>query len=563
MEENALASDAIDAPSLSIHDQVSELNRQAVNALLHQIHGVEDLCRQALELSAPKGWEHPVDLPGAAEVLRTMGRLAMAHSDYGRALEHFHRSLRLFEQAGLAHEIVNARAYIGVVYTSLGDYSRAAELLRTALHEAESLCDEVMEAEILNDLSYTYVLAGEPEPALKHLERSIQVFRNIKDDLRLSWALESMGQAYLLVGRKEEALACVLEAVDHSARLHVGLDLVRLKQSAGEMYRAVGDILSAMQVFQEEIQLAREFNLRGEQCSGLFSIADLYQAGGRHAESLPLLLEAIEIAAQTGMKSHLRQCYLLLSHAYKNLGEYAQALEYHERFYEIDRAIFNAETDQRLRNVQALYQLDTARKEAELYQLRAQALQLEIEERRRTEAILARAASTDPLTDLLNRRAFFDLAEKAFADAVQNHTYLSIILIDVDRFKDVNDRFGHLVGDQALALVAGRLRSHLRTGDKIARYGGEEFIILLPGVSPSGALTLADRLRLAVAGEPIQTRGVLVPVTMSLGVASLAVDEPLQSLDHLIGQADQALFMAKNQGRNAVLSYTPGSGTSD
>ena len=538
-----------------MQEQVCELNRRAVEAFLNQKPHVEALCQQVLALAAPDGFDVPLDPAGAAEALRTLGRYCMSRSDNGRALEFFQKSLRLFEQSGIGKEIALTRSYLGVAFCGLGDYPRAAELLRQSLREAEEQQDPVLSAEVLNDLSYTYVMAGEPDMALRHLKRAIQTFREREEYLRLCWTLESIGRAYLLIGCQDEALRCVLEAVDLADRLKARIDMVRMRLSAGEMYRALGNFIAAQMVFEEVLALARETGMRGEECSALLSIAELHLLKSSPEPALALLEEAETIAVQTGIKPFLRRCCQLLSRAKKALGDFPSALEYHERFYEVDKEIFNTETDQRLRNVQALYQLETARKETELYQLRAQALQQEVDERRRTAAILEKAASTDPLTDLLNRRAFFDLAEKAFHESRCAGLHLSIILIDVDHFKEVNDRYGHLVGDRALALIAERLRDQLRADDAIARYGGEEFIVLLPGVSRTGAVHLAERLRLAVASLPIQARGVSVPVTLSLGVTSMHPDMPAESLDQLIAQADTALYAAKDQGRNAAVSF--------
>lgn len=542
-------------PSPDILQQVRELNRRAVAAFLDQMQGVSELCLQALALAAPAGVDSPVDAAGAAEALQTLGRMALAQSDFSQAFDCFHKSVHLYESCGLARETALARSYLGITFADIGDYSRGAETLRQALTEAENIPDTLLAAEIMNDLSYTYVEAGQPEMALQNLLRSIQIFRDAKDDMRLAWTLESLGQAYLQVGEQQQALACVheaLELVDHSQFLR---DVTRFRQIAGHMYKVAGDLAMARVMFSEELELARKYGLRGDECSALISLAALEQDEGRYAQALPLLLDALGIVGQTSIKPHLRQCCLQLSEVYKHLNDYPQALAFHERFYQIDKEIFNAETDHRMRSVQALYQLDAARKEAELYQLRAQALQLEVEERRRTEIILERAARTDPLTGILNRRAFFELAEKAFGDAVRTRSYFSIILIDLDNFKLVNDTHGHLVGDQTLVLVAERLRRRLRARDSIARYGGEEFIILLQGVHPDQALDLANRLRQAVAGALIEARGVLVPVTLSLGVSSMTPDLMVENLDMMVSQADRALYKAKNQGRNIALSF--------
>jgi diguanylate cyclase (GGDEF)-like protein len=532
--------------------------------LLEQSQGVEELCQQALELAAPRGLDAADDLPGAGAALHTLGRLYMARYDFAAALEAFQKAAGLFERAGCPRDAVCARSFLGVVFLKMADYSRAAEVLRQSLREAEALPDDLLAAGILNDLSHTYVLARQPELALQNQQRCIAVFRAAGEDVSLAWALDTLAQAYMQVGQAPRALECIQEASLLARRKQLWIDVSRFLQTAGEIYNALGDLSAALHTFEEELAVARKHNLSGDICCALFSIAEIYLTDGQGAletyagatEALPMLLEACAIAGQTGIKPHLRQCFLLLSWAYKRLGGYAMALEYHERFYEVDREIFNAEADHRLRSLHALYQLEAAQKEAELYQLRAQALQAEVEERRRAERILTRAASTDPLTELLNRRVFFDLAEKAFAEALRCAQPLALLLIDLDHFKAVNDQFGHQVGDQALALAAQRLRANLRADDIIARYGGEEFIALLPNIWRAEALQLADRLRASVAMEPVRARNVQVPVTMSLGVACLDPSDPPESLDQLIAQADQALYAAKRQGRNVTLAFS-------
>lgn len=536
-------------------EDIQALNRQAVDAFINHRPGVEEMCQRILTLCAPDGLDEPRDIPGAAEALRTLGRYFMARSDYGKALDYFQKSLRLCQEGGIVNELPTARSYVGVVFTSLGDYSRAAELLREAHSDAEAIGDALQAAEVLNDLSYTYVMAGKPEMALVYLQESITVFRELGDDMRLSWALESLGQAYLRIGRKEEALACVQEGLNLAHKHEMWIDVTRFSISLGEMYRALAEPDNAMRIFQEALELSRRYTIPENECHTLLLIAEQNLIEGQPAETLSLVTQAERIASEAGLKPHLRQCCLLFSQAYKALGDFQQALAYHEKFYEIDKEIFNAETDQRLRNVQALYQLDTAKKEAELYQLRAQALQLEVEERRRTEVTLKHMASTDPLTDLLNRRAFFILAEKAFSTAKKSNGALSIILIDIDHFKNVNDHYGHLVGDHVLTQISARLRDNLRAGDHIARYGGEEFIILLEGVTPAIALIMAERLRLAVADSPLPARGVLVPATISLGVAGMEPEASAESLDQLIAQADSALYSAKRDGRNTARAF--------
>ncbi len=162
-------------------------------------------------------------------------------------------------------------------------------------------------------------------------------------------------------------------------------------------------------------------------------------------------------------------------------------------------------------------------------------------------------AITDSLTGLRNRRHFLELAEHEFQRARRYRRPLSIIMLDIDRFKQVNDTYGHAIGDQILQSIAACCRETLRALDSPSRYGGEEFSLLLPENDLAGARHAAERLRLRVAEAPIRTDRGLVSVTISLGVAEITPDCP--NLKTLLDRVDTALYAAKNAGRNRVETY--------
>lgn len=166
-------------------------------------------------------------------------------------------------------------------------------------------------------------------------------------------------------------------------------------------------------------------------------------------------------------------------------------------------------------------------------------------------------ATRDGLTGCLNRRAFFDQADPVFAMAVGHGQPLCCIMTDIDRFKSINDKFGHSVGDEVIRNVARVLGAGLRDGDLLCRYGGEEFCILLPESSIEQAQRVAERLREQVQAEGNAGLRVAEPpsVTGSFGVALLDLRD--DGLAALIERADQALYTAKNSGRNRVVVAPP------
>ena len=164
--------------------------------------------------------------------------------------------------------------------------------------------------------------------------------------------------------------------------------------------------------------------------------------------------------------------------------------------------------------------------------------------------MLTRHATLDPLTGLFNRRHFMNLVEREWALARRYETDCALVLIDVDRFKRVNDCFGHDCGDMLLQRIAAASIETLRQPDVLARFSGEEFILFLPHTDPLGALDVAERIRESVLTLDYSWNGQPVSVSVTLGVAALSRDHA--GLAHLIQDAEAALAAAKLAGRNCV-----------
>lgn len=168
---------------------------------------------------------------------------------------------------------------------------------------------------------------------------------------------------------------------------------------------------------------------------------------------------------------------------------------------------------------------------------------------------LQRQAKLDSLTGIANRRTFFDRADDEFARCRSEGIPLSLIAIDLDHFKQINDRFGHPTGDAVLQDFTGCCSSILRKDDLFARTGGEEFCILLPATSASTARTLAERIRTMTSACRPCPDNLLVHMTVSLGVTAMQNDDP--NFSALFSRADRALYAAKQRGRDCVVTLDP------
>ncbi|MGF1570078.1 MAG: diguanylate cyclase [Nodosilinea sp.] len=178
----------------------------------------------------------------------------------------------------------------------------------------------------------------------------------------------------------------------------------------------------------------------------------------------------------------------------------------------------------------------------------------DITEIRAAQVALEELAIRDSLTHIYNRRHFFEIAQREITRAVRFNRPLTLLLLDIDHFKAINDTYGHLVGDKVLRDVVRRLHDNLRQSDILARYGGEEFILLLPETNQAQAWGGAERLRKIIAATPFNGNSGSIPVTVSIGATSWisGADGERPDINDLISKADQALYRAKQLGRNQV-----------
>jgi diguanylate cyclase (GGDEF)-like protein len=167
----------------------------------------------------------------------------------------------------------------------------------------------------------------------------------------------------------------------------------------------------------------------------------------------------------------------------------------------------------------------------------------------RYQGYIEEMASTDNLSGLLNRHAFNILMTKLMSEYRREPRPLSVLMVDIDHFKSINDRHGHQTGDIVLKAIADRLKGGLRDSDLAVRWGGEEFLLVLKGCTREEAERIAENLRAVVMATPIQALGQDILATVSLGVSEY---DGKETTDHLVDRVDQALYRAKTAGRNRV-----------
>ena len=182
-------------------------------------------------------------------------------------------------------------------------------------------------------------------------------------------------------------------------------------------------------------------------------------------------------------------------------------------------------------------------------------LEHEIAERRQLEALLRQMATTDGLTGTLNRARFLALGQRELERSQAVDQGLAVLMLDIDHFKMINDRYGHLAGDEALRHFVAQLRTGVRAVDLLGRLGGEEFAIALPTIHSEAAIQVAERLRTRVAATPLEHGNHTIRITVSMGLA-MARDSD-RTLEQVLARADARLYAAKEAGRNRLVFADP------
>lgn len=421
---------------------------------------------------------------------------------------------------------------LGNHYRGVGDGEEALRLLvplRDALRSEGAAYEDAIYTYCIGGV---YQLLGRWEDALQAHREAAEANLKAGDQLGVSYAERALADSLLHLGRPEEALQQVEQAL---ARIAPGT--VDVGEWAWQSLTRAEALLALGRGAQARAQLqAIEAEVRKRQEAKLLLTWLQHQAramaeAGRWREAYEALHEAQDIQArQTAQKLSLESARLRMQFNRQHDAD------------ELDALRRLNDQGQQLRSAQAAaLGLFVA--------LLLVALVVVVRKVRQTRLLHA-LASTDELTGLPNRRAVLAYLEQSLAQAGQGQGPVSVLMIDVDHFKRVNDTQGHDVGDEVLRHLALTLGASLREHDRLGRLGGEEFVAVLPGTTTATAAQVAERMRAAVAASPLPRGQGAVPVTVSIGVAGMA--SGCMPAKALLAAADEALYLAKHAGRDRV-----------
>ena len=508
-------------------EKIRQLNEQAWRDRNKDVQKSLKMAQQAQSMVGDCANENSLDLVVS---LRTQGYCLEHLSRYSEALTTALKAMELANKLMDKGMVASIDNVLGCIYWRLADYSSSLDHFMHGLRLTEIEPDPELEVFLLQGLGALHYEIGDYEEALKYSKRSIGL--NPADITAKAIGLNNIAYILHQIKREEEALAYALQALDLYGNETFSVGRLELLHTLGSIYLQMGDIERSSSYFEEVVQAAEHHENTLQTVNALFGICQIHQIRGELDQALQKLLLILQISRQIRSPSSEGSAHEFLARLYKQMGNYREALEHFEAFHAIHVQIFDERTERRLHNTRLLLEVETIQKEANLYRA---------------------LAVTDVLTGLLTRREFFERGAGIVNQARLRRAPISLLMVDLDNFKSINDQNGHSTGDHVLSTVAGRIKGTLRQDDLAGRYGGDEFVILMPEVGVQACQGIAERCQSAVSGEPVEMGESQFWIQISIGLVVSQADSSFQ-LEDLIHQADRALLQAHKSGRNWIVS---------
>lgn len=536
----------------SVQERIDAINQLAWKLRICQPERAYSLCQDAARLSKPD--EQNVYNQGLAASLVTLAFLDSEEGNLDAAVSHCLEALTFLENGRFSESLIAAWYTLGWTYFYSGDYPAALEFGLKALNMAKEVGVKEIEAWVLDLTASTY---KDPTQAIPMYQKALQLFEELDDLEGQVRTLNNWACTLLETGNHLTALEYSQKSLKLAQAGMLKRDEINVYNTVGDIFIAMGDYAQAESYIQKAKLLVENYGRDISYLYILVSLGEVLLAQNELDSAEQELLHALDMATQADMRNEQARCHQLLSYTYERQGKLDKALDYYKTFHSLRESISGESVIKQVAALKMSHQIETAHRDAEIQRLQNEKLQLELDEHKRMHIILENLATRDSLTNLYNRRHFLALAEKEWERALRYKHPISVLMIDLDHFKKINDTYGHAAGDQVLITVAGIIQSALRNTEIAGRYGGDEFAVILPETIGKNGLIVGKRIHDEIDNQSMHAETGTFTLSVSIGVAeSLDVNrKKVKTLYELINRADQALYISKKSANNPISLY--------
>jgi diguanylate cyclase (GGDEF)-like protein len=516
--------------------------------------------QQALEL-----FQKLEDRQGESNALNWIGNSHWRLNQFQEALTFHIQALNLRSELGDQKGQAASLNNIGLIYHDLGHYDVALDYYIKSLHLFELVGDSGGVAKAVNNLALIYEKLGDDEKALELNLKSLKLKREVGNRMDEAGSLTNIGNAYRRLKEYDHAVEYHTRAIaiarEINNRLGEGQSLLNL----GNVYQDMNQPEKALECTQTSLQIFQEIGDKFNEVESQIKLAEIMIKEERFEDALVHLQAGLQRAEELGSDELLFEIHRALSEFYEITNDPAKAFSHLKSCFNYRETMFSAEAERKIKNLVVKSEVEKAQQEAEIYRLRNvelaqtfKAIQRAdtekaklFEQLRLKSEALEQLTFQDSLTGLYNRRYLDSRLEQEFLRSRRLRRNLTLVMVDIDSFKTINDRFMHDIGDQTLKAVALLLQKTVRSIDVVGRYGGDEFLVMLLETGADEALEVCERMQQAVSHHAWQQiHPDLAKVSISLGFSG---DMTIDTAKELVDMADKNLYRAKQQGKDQVI----------
>lgn len=496
-------------------------------------------------------------IEGEIKALTNLIQLYIDVSEYERASEYCDTLLEMCEKSGNRIECARALNKKGLSEWQLGNIDVALDCLIEALSIFREINDSDIDSSLLSNIAIIYSERGNNIKSREYLEQAIDQARKNGNKISLASSLNNMGILYSRLNKMNESINYFRDALEIKKIIGDKRKIINSLHNIAALYDENKEHNKAEELLIEAENLAEQIKNPEALASSKKEWGKHFMFLGNYKKAIELLKGGLELAEEKTLNSMAGDIALFISESYEKLEDYKNALKYHKHHDKLKEKIYKENLKKNVTMVENRYEKKQRIKEAEFYRekhfelmkinekINKQNAMLERAEKRlkRANKLLKEKSIKDSLTGLFNHKYMNEKLEEELKRSRRYKEPLSIALFDLEDFKNINDTYGHQIGDKVLKIISRLILKNIREVDMAFRYGGEEFLLLFPNTDLSSSTEVCERIKHELA---LTDYGINCRITLSGGI----VQWTGENITELVKNADSLLYKAKNEGKN-------------